>query len=106
MCMQTATDDAQESVFEDSTKTSVIPARVDGAIERARDWLLARQTSEGYWCGDLEGDATLESYLILLRAFFRGYPPGSAAMTSPDPEIERFAIRLREQARPDGGWSA
>ena len=103
--MQTATDDAQQSVFEESaTKQSVIPPpRVDGAIERARDWLLARQTSEGYWCGDLEGDATLESYLILLRAFFRGYP--TVAPHAPDPESERFAIRLREQARPDGGWS-
>jgi squalene-hopene/tetraprenyl-beta-curcumene cyclase len=115
MFMQTATDDAQQSVFEDSaTKTSVIaPARVDGAIDRARACLLARQTSEGYWCGDLEGDATLESYLVLLRAFFRGYaPPGLRSTPSPDwtlpadPEIERFAIRLREQARPDGGWSA
>jgi squalene-hopene/tetraprenyl-beta-curcumene cyclase len=108
--MQTATDDAQQSVFEDSaTKSSVIPARVDEAVERARAWLLARQTSEGYWCGDLEGDATLESYLILLRAFFRGYaPPGRQSPPSlpPDEETERFAIRLREQARPDGGWSS
>ncbi len=104
--MQTATDDAQQSVFEESaTKTSVIPpARVDGAIEHAREWLLARQTSEGYWCGDLEGDATLESYLILLRTFIRGYPTASPPAPS-DPEIERFAIRLREQVRPDGGWS-
>ncbi len=109
--MQTATDDAQQSVFEESaTNTSVIaPARVDVAIDGARNWLLARQTSEGYWCGDLEGDATLESYLILLRAFFGGYaPPGRqpASTLPPDPEIERFAIRLREQARPDGGWSS
>ena len=110
--MQTATDDAQQSVFEDSAiKTAVIPpARVDEAIDRARAWLLARQTSEGYWCGDLEGDATLESYLILLRAFFRGYvPPGRQPVSStppPDAETERFAIRLREQARPDGGWGA
>ena len=104
--MQTATDDAQQSVFEESaTKTSVIPpARVDGAIEHAREWLLARQTSEGYWCGDLEGDATLESYLVLLRAFFRGYPTATPP-APPDPELERFAIRLREQVRPDGGWS-
>ena len=79
--MQTATDDAQQSVFEESaTKLGAFrPARVDDAIERARAWLLARQTSEGYWCGDLEGDATLESYLILLRAFFRGYGRRTAA---------------------------
>src|SRR3954467_5260390 len=110
MCMQTATDDAQQSVFEDSaTNSSVIAARVDEAVERARAWLLARQSSEGYWCGDLEGDATLESYLILLRAFFRGYAPSgrpSPPSLPPDEETERFAIRLREQARPDGGWSS
>ena len=122
--MQTATDDAQQPVFEDSAATATPPARVDeadvdNAIARARTWLLARQTSDGYWCGDLEGDATLESYLVLLRAFFRGYPraahtkdstkdataPAPPAPQPADPEIERFAVRLREQARPDGGWS-
>ena len=39
-------------------------------IAAARDWLLARQAPAGFWCGELEGDTTLESYLILLEAFF------------------------------------
>ena len=45
------------------------PTRIDHAIEAAREWLLARQHEAGFWCGELEGDTTLESYPILLEAF-------------------------------------
>src|SRR5580692_5967192 len=45
-------------------------ARLDAAVAAARDWLIARQSPEGFWQGELEGDTTLESYLILLEAFF------------------------------------
>src|SRR2546425_558750 len=40
------------------------------AVRAAREWLLARQTADGFWCAELEGDTTLESYMILLEAFF------------------------------------
>ena len=45
------------------------PTRLEHAIEAARDWLLARQHADGFWCGELDGDTTLESYPILLEAF-------------------------------------
>jgi squalene-hopene/tetraprenyl-beta-curcumene cyclase len=109
MSMQSATDDAHQSVFEESSPLAApTAAAVDSAIESARAWLVARQTSEGYWCGDLEGDTTLESYLILLRAFLRHGPDSATKLDGPanDPEIERFAVRIRELARADGGWSS
>jgi squalene-hopene/tetraprenyl-beta-curcumene cyclase len=39
------------------------------AIARSRDWLLARQSAQGYWVGELEGDTILESEYMLLLAF-------------------------------------
>jgi squalene-hopene/tetraprenyl-beta-curcumene cyclase len=71
-------------------------ARVDGALAAARDWLLQRQDPAGFWCGELEGDTTLESYMILLEAFFgrRG------SQKSRD-----LARVIREEVLAGGGWS-
>jgi hypothetical protein len=71
-------------------------ARVDGALATARDWLLQRQDPAGFWCGELEGDTTLESYMILLEAFFgrRG------SQKSLD-----LARVIRDEVLPGGGWS-
>jgi squalene-hopene/tetraprenyl-beta-curcumene cyclase len=71
-------------------------ARVDAALAAARGWLLARQAPEGFWCGELEGDTTLESYIILLEAFF-GRPDS--------PKVRDLARTIREEALPGGGWS-
>ncbi|HZW33578.1 MAG TPA: squalene--hopene cyclase [Isosphaeraceae bacterium] len=42
---------------------------LDSALERTRDWLLARQAEEGYWVAELEGDTILESEYVLLMTF-------------------------------------
>jgi squalene-hopene/tetraprenyl-beta-curcumene cyclase len=72
------------------------PERVEGAIVAARDWLVARQDPRGFWCGELEGDTTLESYIILLEAFLgrRGAKRSQA-----------LARTIRECVLPDGGWA-
>src|SRR5947209_8111915 len=72
------------------------PARVEKAVAAARDWLLARQEPAGFWCGELEGDTTLESYMILLEAFF-----GRRGST----KSQDLARVIRDEALPDGGWS-
>jgi squalene-hopene/tetraprenyl-beta-curcumene cyclase len=72
------------------------PTRMDHAIEAAREWLLARQHEAGYWCGELDGDTTLESYPILLEAFL-GRGDGEKAA--------RLARTIRHRALPGGGWS-
>jgi squalene-hopene/tetraprenyl-beta-curcumene cyclase len=72
------------------------PARIDRAVAAARDWLLARQDPAGFWCGELEGDTTLESYAILLEAFL-GSPRS--------PKVTALAQVAREEALPDGGWA-
>lgn len=72
------------------------PARLDRAVAAARDWLLARQDGAGFWCGELEGDTTLESYAILLEAFL-GHPRS--------PKVSALAQVARAEALPGGGWS-
>ncbi|HEY4187045.1 MAG TPA: squalene--hopene cyclase [Polyangia bacterium] len=72
------------------------PARVEQSMTRARDWLLARQEPEGFWCAELEGDTTLESYMILLEAFFGRR--GSAKSLA-------LARTIREEALAEGGWA-
>ncbi len=67
------------------------------AIERARDWLLARQDpDEGYWVAELQADTTLTSDYIMLKAFL-------GTLTE---NIKRKAVRHIEMEQlPDGGWN-
>jgi squalene-hopene/tetraprenyl-beta-curcumene cyclase len=71
-------------------------ARLDAAVAAARDWLVARQTQDGFWQGELEGDTTLESYLILIEAFFN---------RRDTEKVRDLARVIRAEALPEGGWS-
>src|SRR6478752_7121061 len=70
--------------------------RVTAAIESTRDWLLARQHSDGHWCAELEGDTILESEYILLLAWL-GQEQSSIA--------KKGAAYIVEKQLPSGGWS-
>ena len=69
--------------------------RVDTAIARAVDRLLAEQKPAGYWCAELEGDSILESEYILLKWIIE---------QEHDPRLPRIANYLRKLQRPDGTW--
>jgi len=68
------------------------------SLDYARSWLLARQETAGNWCAELEGDTTLESYMILLDAFL-GATFGRSQRSS------ALAVTIREEMAPDGGWT-
>ena len=70
-------------------------AHLEKAIERGGNHLLAIQTEEGYWQGELEADTTLESdYIYYLNVL------GKA-----DPErIAKLANYVRHRQLADGGW--
>src|SRR5579884_4320465 len=71
-------------------------SRLEVAIERAAQWLLARQAADGHWCAELEADTTLESDYI-----FYLYLIGQA-----EPErVERLARYIRARQLSDGGWN-
>jgi squalene-hopene/tetraprenyl-beta-curcumene cyclase len=84
----------------EATSGLVFPApgrlRVDEGLAAARDWLLDRQEPAGFWCGELEGDTTLESYMILLEAFF--------GRRGSDKSLD-LARTIRDEVLPGGGWS-
>src|SRR3954454_10373133 len=71
-------------------------ARLDAAVAAARDWLVARQTQDGFWQGELEGDTTLESYLIFIEAVFNRRETD---------KVRDLARVIRAEALPEGGWS-
>ena len=48
-------------------KVEGILGSVSGAMARARDYLFSQQHEDGYWCGELEADTTLESDYITIH---------------------------------------
>ena len=71
-------------------------SRVAAATDAVRRYLFSSQYEEGYWCGELEADSTLESDYILLHAL----------LGTGDPErIAKAACWVLEHQNPDGGWS-
>ncbi|WLD11924.1 terpene cyclase/mutase family protein [Planctellipticum variicoloris] len=70
--------------------------RLQRSIDRARNCLLSRQTPEGYWVAELEGDTILESEYVLLLAFLGR---GQSA------EAKAAAAYILDQQCPHGGWA-
>src|ERR1700676_5746123 len=48
-------------------KIDDLGSRVAVAVDAARKYLFSQQHEEGYWCGELEADTSLESDYILLH---------------------------------------
>jgi squalene-hopene/tetraprenyl-beta-curcumene cyclase len=74
--------------------SSVAPV-VEKALERAVEWLIGEQCSEGYWKAELEGDTILESEYIILMRFL-----GNAD----ECKLQKAAAYLREKQMDNGGW--
>ena len=70
--------------------------RLDRAVAAARAALLARQSPDGYWCGELQGDSILSSEYILLKWIL-----GQES----DPDLVPITNYLRKIQGPDGGWN-
>jgi squalene-hopene/tetraprenyl-beta-curcumene cyclase len=71
-------------------------SRVAAAADAARRFLFSQQHEEGYWCGELEADTTLESDYILLHAL----------LGTGNPErIRKAANYILKHQNEDGGWS-
>jgi squalene-hopene/tetraprenyl-beta-curcumene cyclase len=66
------------------------------AIDRSRESLLALQHSEGYWCGELEGDAMLEADYIFLHVLLG---------TGDQGRMQRALTEIMRYRNDDGSWS-
>ena len=69
--------------------------RVVEAIARSQKYLLSIQEPEGYWCAELESNATITAEVVLLHKIWQ------SDRTRPLAKAETY---LRSQQREHGGW--
>jgi len=65
--------------------------------------LVEKQTAEGYWCGELLADISLESDYVLLELWL--HPPEHGMWNPPSKgRLEKVCRRILSQQMADGGW--
>jgi squalene-hopene/tetraprenyl-beta-curcumene cyclase len=76
-------------------KIDDLSSRVAAAVDGARKFLFSQQHEDGYWCGELEADTTLESDYILLHVL----------LGTTDPvRLQKCANYILRHQNEDGGW--
>lgn len=77
--------------------------RVSRATEAAGSRLLEWQAPDGYWCGTLTADSTLESDYVLLQLWM--YPPERGQWhRAGHPHVVKAVRSILDRQLPDGGW--
>ena len=77
-------------------KIDDLGSRVAVAVDAARKYLFSQQHEDGYWCGELEADTTLESDYILLHTLLG---------TGNQERFDKAARYILNHQNEDGGWS-
>jgi squalene-hopene/tetraprenyl-beta-curcumene cyclase len=73
------------------------------ALHRSAEALLDLQKPEGFWCGELLADTTLESDYVLLQLWL--HPPDESGWNPPSlPKIRKAAHSILRRQGPDGGF--
>ncbi len=81
-----------------------LAAECTETLLRSRAALLDLQKPEGFWCGDLLADTTLESDYILLQLWL--YPPEEGGWRPPNwLRIQKAAQAILRRQLPDGGFN-
>jgi squalene-hopene/tetraprenyl-beta-curcumene cyclase len=95
-------DDTSSSSFASAApqlrfgKIDDLSSRVAASIDGARKFLFSQQHREGYWCGELEADTTLESDYLVLHTIFE---------TGNRERFEKAGLYILRRQNQDGGWS-
>ncbi len=76
-------------------KIDDLGSRIAAAVDGARRVLFSEQSEEGYWCGELEADTTLESDYILLHTLLG---------TGTPERFQKCANQILRHQNEDGGW--
>jgi squalene-hopene/tetraprenyl-beta-curcumene cyclase len=77
-------------------KIDDLKSRVMASVDAARKFVFSQQYEDGYWCGELEADTTLESDYILLHTLL--------GTGKPD-RLEKAARYILQHQNEDGGWN-
>src|SRR5215813_13976895 len=77
-------------------KIDDLASRVAVGIDAARKNLFSQQHEQGWWCGELEADSTLESDYILLHTLLG---------TANQERFEKAARYILQHQNDDGGWN-
>src|SRR6185312_1585891 len=78
--------------------------RLSRGIETASASLERKQHQEGYWCGELTADTTLESDFVFLQLWL--HPPQGSDWNPPSAaRIERACRSVLDRQLNDAGWS-
>src|SRR5665811_1385867 len=81
-----------------------LAAACSRAAERSSEALMALQKEEGYWCGDLLADSTLESDYVLVQLWL--HPPQDGLWSPPTwPRIQKACRTILKSQLPDGGFN-
>jgi squalene-hopene/tetraprenyl-beta-curcumene cyclase len=76
-------------------KISGLAERLKKAVAAAQNFLFARQDEDGWWCGELEADTTLESDYIFLHTVLG---------TRDERRFQQCAKEILRYQNEDGGW--
>ena len=83
-------------------------SRVAAAADACRKYLFSIQHEDGYWCGELEADTTLESDYILVHTLLGTAPPkpkeGLDGAPAAAGRIQKAANWILSHQNEDGGW--
>ena len=82
---------------ERSADPRALAARLDPAIDRARQALLALQQPDGHWCFEFETDCTISAEYILMMHFIDEIDEVLQE------KLARY-IRLKQRLDTHGGW--
>ena len=77
---------------------------VSAGIRKSSDALMLQQSLEGFWCGELTADTTLESDYILLQLWLH-QPEGSTWNPPARGRIDKAVRSVLERQLPDGGFN-
>jgi squalene-hopene/tetraprenyl-beta-curcumene cyclase len=78
---------------------------VRAAALQAAAALQSKQYADGYWCGDLTADSTLQSDYILFQMWLHPAAPDGTWNPPTMPRIRKAARAILDAQRPDGGWN-
>lgn len=93
-----------ESLAAATERRHTLAAACSRAAERSSEALVALQKQEGYWCGDLLADSTLESDYVLVQLWL--HPPQDGLWSPPSwPSIQKACRTILGRQLPDGGFN-